>query len=140
MSLFNKRERVNTRIELSKYVGNHYLNCGLRRVYSTHWAKKWQTYEQDHGAIDKNGSYLTCYRPRVNGKQLRYYMDMSQAHMDLQDIGTSYYNPTNTKYMNKHYINGKSLNELANMPTNDFLRHIESLPCRGRQTPHRRKK
>ena len=144
MPLFKNRQPVNSSIELPGYKGKYYLNLGLRRVYSSgSWSEKWRRWSQDHGQIDSNGAYLTCHRPYYNGRhgsRGRIYTDMSQAHIDIDQLAIQPFDPVNTKYMNKHYLNGMSLRDLAHLPTNDFLRHIESLPCRGRQTRQGRKK
>ena len=121
---------------------------GNRRVYSTKWLNTWVNWERDNATVDSNGSYLTCIRPRDNGIKRRVYLDMSMADIEI-DMTTERYltwdkdtstDPADTKYLRKHYLNGMSLRDLAHLPTNDFLRHIESLPCRSRQTPGRRGK
>lgn len=136
MGVFKNRQPVNSIIELpGKHYGQQYLSGGLRRVYSTgSWSESWRQWSKRHGSHDSNGSYLECVRPYHNGKQREYYVDMSMAHIDIDQLAIQPFDPVNTKYMNKHYLNGMSLRDLAHLPTNDFLRHIESLPCRGVKT------
>jgi hypothetical protein len=103
-----------------------YLPFGNRRVYSTTWLSKWVEYEREH-ATGYQGESLKCIRPYVDGKRMRQYIDTSRVHMDITHYSLDSYDPVHTDYMNSHYLNDISLKDLAHMPTNDFLRVIESL-------------
>lgn len=114
-----------------------YNPMGNRRVYQTKWLNQWVNWEREHGMTDDSGRYLESIRYREHGKHKRVYVDMSKADIDLtylDDIQP--FNPVDTKYMSRHYINGICLKDLAMMTPEQFVKVVNGIGAK----PHRREK
>jgi hypothetical protein len=90
--------------------------------------------------IGRDGAYLTCTRPIIEGRRTRVYANMSIADIDIGtytdnivlqwDVDTTT-DPSDTKYMREHRLGSVVLRDVAHMGSEDFIRLIGSL---GRRT------